>query len=196
MSATPTSFRDHVAVFGGAFDPPHLGHVDAAKALLRNPGVKSVLVVPSWGTPLKTGVTPYEHRLAMAQAAFAGIDRDIHVLDVEREMRCEFAWQLIERLKAEHPKLAFVIGTDQIANLPKWGRYPQVLEMCDWIVLERQGRADLTPLPAHMVRVHTPAKQVSSTHVRELYALGKTDEIKTLLPRSVREYIERQKIYG
>jgi nicotinate-nucleotide adenylyltransferase len=196
MSLPVTSFREHIAIFGGAFDPPHLGHVDAAKALLRNPGVKSVLVVPSWGTPLKTGVTPYEHRLAMAQAAFNGIDRSIEVTDIEREIRCEFAWQLIEKLKAEHSKLAFVIGTDQIASLPQWGRYPQVLEMCDWIVLERQGRADLTPLPAHMVRVHTPAKQVSSTQVRELYALGKADEIKNLLPRSVREYIERQKIYG
>lgn len=196
MSRAPENFREHVAVFGGAFDPPHLSHVDAAKALLRNPGVKSVLVIPSWGTPLKTGVTPYEHRLAMTEAAFAGIDRNIQVLDIEREIQCQYAWQLIERLKAEHPKLAFVIGTDQIANLPKWGRYPQVLEMCDWIVLEREGVPDSTPLPDNMVRVHTPAKQNSSTRARELLALGKRDELKPLLPRSVREYIEREKIYG
>lgn len=196
MSRKPESFRDHVAIFGGTFDPPHLGHVDAAKALLRNPGVKAVLVVPSWGTPLKTSATPYEKRLAMTRAAFEGIDRNIQVLDVERELQCEYSWQLIERLKTEYPRLAFVIGTDQIANLSKWNRYPQVLELCDWIVLEREGTPDPTPLPEHMVRVHTPAKQISSTHARELLALGRNDELKPLLPRSVREYIEKEKIYG
>ncbi|MBS1960033.1 MAG: nicotinate (nicotinamide) nucleotide adenylyltransferase [Bdellovibrionales bacterium] len=191
-----TSFRDHVAIFGGMFDPPHLGHVDAAKALLKNPGVKSVLVVPSYGTPLKNNVTPYKTRLEMTRAAFAGIDKQIHVSDIEGEIKCGYSWQLIERLKAQYLKLAFVIGTDQVAKLPQWNRYPQILELCDWIVLEREGHKDSTPLPMNMVRVNTPAKEISSTEIREKVAVGKSDELKPFLPRSVREYIESNKIYG
>ena len=190
------SFREHVAIFGGSFDPPHLGHVDAAKGLFKNPAVKSVLVVPSFGNPLKKPVTSYEHRLEMARAAFSGIDTQIQISDVERDIECKFAWQLIERLKAQHEKLAFVIGTDQLAQLREWDRYPQVLEMCDWIILERQGFRDSTPTPSNMVRVHTKAKEVSSTQIREKFALGQVEEIKSLLPRSVREYIERNQIYG
>lgn len=188
------SFRDHVAIFGGAFDPPHMGHVDAAKGLLRTPGVKSVLVVPSYGTPLKQTETPYEHRLGMTEAAFAGIDPLISVSAIEREIKSTYAWQLIERLKADHPKLAFVIGTDQLTNLHKWARYPEIVDMCDWIILERQEHPSTTPISPNMMRVPTPAKALSSTLVRSNMALSK--EVKSLLPRSVQAYIERNKLYG
>lgn len=195
MRKRPENFRDHVAVFGGAFDPPHLSHVDAAKALLKNPGVKRVIVMPSWGTPLKSNTRPFASRLAMTRVAFAGIDRLIEVSDIEEQIQCQFSWQLIERLKTEHPKIAFVIGSDQVPQLSKWAKYPEVLDLCDWIVLARQGHPIELPLPDHMVRVNTPAPEVSSTKIREALALNQAESIKPLLPKSVWEYIQKNRTY-
>jgi nicotinate-nucleotide adenylyltransferase len=145
---------------------------------------------------LKSSTTPYETRLEMTRVAFAGIDARIEVSNLEAEIQSQYTWQVLEKLKSIYPKIAFVIGSDQLAKLEQWNRFPEVLDLCDWIVLERVGHEDHRTLPEHMVRVHTPAKAISSTQVREFLAMNRFEELKSVLPRSVREYMERNKTYG
>jgi nicotinate-nucleotide adenylyltransferase len=211
--------REHTAVFGGSFNPPHQGHVIAVRSLLELTGVRRVKVVPSFGTPLKETGVPYPDRLAMARIAFEGI---AEVDGIEGEHRIEFTWQLLEVLKTGGEPLAFVMGSDQLESLPRWNRFPQVLSQCDWIVigrkpggLDRAERAAAalaaggilkrtdspgvyqTPGRASILRLcETDAPELSSTRIRELLALKNKESARDLLPPGVLEYIERNKIYG
>ncbi len=218
-----TSFGAHVALFGGSFNPPHLGHVHAVRGLKKNPGVGRVVVVPSRGTPLKTVDVAYEDRLEMAKLAFAS---EADVSDIEGREQLTFTFELLERYRAIAPKLAFVIGTDQFLGFRGWKRFPQVLSMCDWIVLLRKSAdsaADLAAVTAMQAAlrdegvlsttkdpsewriagservmrfVETDAPEISSTRIRENFALNRSPENAAWIPRPVLEWIERKHIYG
>jgi len=139
-----SSFRRHVAVFGGSFNPPHLGHIAAVRGLLKNPGVSRVLVVPSFGTPLKNVTTPFEQRFEMARVAFeTGSDAGtIEVSTLEKDLGIRYTWELLtaldSRLAGQGTPCAFVIGTDQFTQLRSWNRFPEVLKLSDWLVLLRK----------------------------------------------------------
>lgn len=214
------SFHEHVALFGGSFNPPHVGHVKAAHALLSDPKVANVIMLPSYGNPLKKAVTAYADRFEMAKLAFT----DLKVSRFEEEEKIEFTWQLLEKMATRHTKIAFVIGTDQFADLERWGRFPEVLGLSDWIVLlRRPSRVADSEVPiqnliklgilqstsdrytfqvraggqSRILRfVETAAPLVSSTHIREQFALGNHEAVHHLLPESVYAFIERKKLYG
>ena len=213
------NFNRHLAVFGGSFNPPHLGHLEAVTGLLHEPGVARVMVVPSFGTPLKEARVSYEDRLEMARIAFSGI---AEVSDIEGRSKIQFTWELLEALAPKNPNLAFVIGTDQFRNLGRWSRYPHVLGLCDWIVLlrkpdtrdsigaaltayQQEGILTSTADPhAFLVCgsgrtlriVETPALEASSTRIRENFAMSRKDEAKARIPAPVLEWIERKHLYG
>jgi nicotinate-nucleotide adenylyltransferase len=214
-----TSFRDHLALFGGSFNPPHQGHVAAIRGLSQNPGVKSTIVIPSFGTPLKKVPVSFDDRLEMARLAFSHL---AEVSDIEAREKIIYTWQLLERLRGIHPKIAFVIGTDQFTSLASWGQFPAVLGMTDWIVLLRRPDgmdAVREALPSFVARnilapttdslewsvagtsrimrfVETDAPMVSGTSIREALESGKRDQVIGQVPSPVFEFIERKHLYG
>ena len=209
----------HTALFGGSFNPPHAGHVSAVRGLLKTPGVRRVKVVPSFGMPLKEASVSFEHRLAMTRVAFEGL---AEVDGIEGEHRIGFTWQLLEALKGRGEPLAFVMGSDQLESLPRWSRFPDVLRLCDWIVLGRKpgglDRAEraaatlvaggiltrteapgvyLTPGKGSSLRLcETEAPELSSTRIREFLALNQKESAGELLPPGILDFIERNKLYG
>lgn len=137
--------REVTAIFGGTFDPPHLGHREAVIALFKNPEVKDVRVLPSGNPVLKTAQTPAEHRLAMAKLNFSalpeGLSARVKVDDLELKRSREtpsYTFETLLELRKEGTPLAFVLGVDQVESLDQWHRFPEVLGLCDWIALERQ----------------------------------------------------------
>lgn len=131
------AYAHRVAVMGGAFDPPHLGHRIAAQDVHSLAGCKRILFIPTGVPAFKTAQTPYSARLALAQACFSDLGE---VLDLERT---DSAWsstfETLSNLRPKYGELAFVMGTDQIIQLPKWKYFPEVLSACHWILLERKG---------------------------------------------------------
>lgn len=212
-------FRKTTAVFGGSFNPPHLGHAQAIQGLLKNPGVNKVLVMPSYGTPLKKVSVTFEQRMAMAKLAFASISQ-AEVSNFEQTHRTQFTWQLLEQLGTTTGDLAFVIGTDQLAKLDQWAKFPEVLGMCDWIILLRKpttldsiqpliakyasagllkstgNRDEYTVMGKRLKLVETDAIEASSTLIRERMALNQAEQVHHLLAPEVREFIVRNGIYG
>ena len=216
-------FQNHIALFGGSFNPPHLGHLVAARGLLQNPGVKKVLVLPSFGNPLKPeSSVSFEKRFEMAKLNF----EELEVSSFEKVQMTNSTSELLSQIKlltAEHPD-AFIIGTDQFNSLASWVDFPNFLLLCDWIVLLRQphpvdscasairkyeslGILRSTRDPQtfeikkgphlrHLRLVETDAQEVSSTFIREQLALRKKDKIKHLLKPEVLDYIERNSLYG
>lgn len=212
-------FRKTTAVFGGSFNPPHLGHAQAIQGLLKNPGVERVLVMPSYGTPLKKVSVTFEQRMEMAQVAFQSIHA-VEVSGFERTHRTQFTWQLLEQLVPQIGDLAFVIGTDQFAKLEQWAKFPEVMGMCDWIILLRKpttldsvqpllakyasqgllkstgNRDEYTVLGKRLKLVETDAIEASSTLIRERMALNQAEQVTHLLAPEVKDYLVRNGIYG
>jgi nicotinate-nucleotide adenylyltransferase len=136
-------FQEHTALYGGSFNPPHLGHVQAVKGLKELPKLKRILILPSHTPPLKEAATPFEHRLAMTKLAMKeaiASDDSIEVTDLERAENFKYTWQVLEHFSRKIEKRAFVIGTDQFEQLDQWNRYPEVMGMSDWIVLIRKPK--------------------------------------------------------
>jgi len=218
-------------IYGGSFNPPHLGHVEAVAGLLETSVFgktpSQVVVLPSFGTPLKQVGVSFEQRMTLTRAAFAtSISDRVIVSDFEEREKIQYTWQVLERLgpklDSEREPLAFVIGTDQFEKLEHWARYPELMGLSDWIVLVRkpgklsdfdesirkfsaQGwlkptgsefRIEIGNRKRKLAFVPTKARNVSSSDVRALLALGKKEEAKALVPEKVFDLIERNHLYG
>lgn len=134
------------AIFGGTFDPPHLGHLQAALELVSHPGVRQVLILPSRNPPLKDTLTSFEDRFEMTRILFEEASQSfpVEVKDPYFFARLEqdYTFLLLQEVQKHIPKTAFVIGADQLELLPKWYRFPDVLKQTHWIVLTRKPHGE------------------------------------------------------
>ncbi len=133
------------AVFGGAFDPPHLGHRQILQELLQEVGSPRVLILPSAHLPHKKTVATALQRLEMARLCFqeemspALRHRiEINEVEIEDQGSPHYTFHTLQKLGAPSAPLAFVIGADQLQALPSWHRFPEVLHLAHWLVLERK----------------------------------------------------------
>ena len=183
-----------VALFGGSFDPPHVAHVLAAAYLLSVHGVDRVVVVPVYAHAFDKHLTAFEHRVAMCRLAMSILER-VEVSEIERRLGSPSrTLRTVEQLSAEHPEwtLRLAVGADVLADAHKWLAFDEITRKAPLIVLGRAGseRADAPPplLP-----------RVSSTRVRALLArTGDADaraELEAVVPRDVRDYIEKHELY-
>lgn len=181
------------AVFGGTFDPPHLGHREAVRGLFENPGIRRAIVVPSAIPPFKPQAASSENRLRMAELSFQGLaDVRVDRRELDRAAQASlpsYSIDTILELKRESPHLAFVVGADQLVQFPGWHRFPDLLGSCHWIILGRKpdgqviaqrtlnewsangllrkdGAAWQTAGGTRLVFAETDAPAISSTEVR------------------------------
>lgn len=139
------NWNEVTALFGGAFDPPHLGHREAVSGLFKNPGVGAVRIIPTGRPALKDAQTPVQHRLAMARLNFKSLfDGKIGRVSIDdreilgAEKKISYSFDTLTDLRKEGVPLAFVLGVDQVENLDAWYRFPDILALCHWIALERE----------------------------------------------------------
>ena len=226
-------WHEVTAFMGGTFDPPHLGHREAVEGLFENPGVSQVRILPSPVPPQKARSTSLEHRIAMTRLAFGRSSMIPFSRPVELDLReikraetqpgiASYTFDTLSELKREFPMAAFVIGTDQLAGLPTWHRFPEILGLSHWIVLERKGETPGTAIlkqwessglvreeagawrtfsrePAFLKVVPTSARKVSSTEIRENLAKSSETHIRaaeTALLPEVLDYLKRHRLYG
>jgi nicotinate-nucleotide adenylyltransferase len=184
-----------IGIFGGTFDPPHLGHwlaaVDAAEAL----ALDEVVWVPAAQQPLKTGVSSTEaaHRLAMARLAVQG-DRRFRVDALEMERGgVSFMVDTLRVYRERYPDAALflLLGSDSAATLPKW-REPEVIRvLAEIVVLTRGGEA--VDLPTGVRALPTRRVDLSATEIRERVAAGRS--IRGFVPDAVAAYIATHGLY-
>lgn len=197
-------------VFGGCFDPPHLGHHAVVKQLLKIRKVARIFVVPSNHPPHKTPVAPYWQRLEMCRLAFDDVSARVEVLDTEAGISgTGYTCIMMRMLPERFAPYALLLGTDEARSLPYW-RSPEVIfERADIIIAERQGCVQLTQkevekmeLPRSVVDVLLRAGRfalpvdcnVSSTEVRNSISLGEYDW-KSMVKPAVAEYIVSRNDY-
>ena len=179
-----------VALFGGSFDPPHVGHLLAAAYVLATEPVDELWLVPVREHPLgKKLSAPFDHRVALCEAALrsVGLDARARVSRVEEEVGGEGRTaDLLEHLHRTRPgtRWALVIGADLLAERPQWKRFERIAELSRVVVLGRQG------FPSDRTAV---LPEVSSTQVRALLKSG--GDVSHLVPRAVRDLIRAAGTY-
>jgi len=179
-----------VAVYGGSFNPPHLGHLLAVTTVLACHQPDRVLVVPTFRHPFAKALAPFEDRVRMCELAMGWLPR-VEVSRVEEELGGESkTLRTLEHLRAANPgwALRLVMGADLLGEAPKWFRFEQVMALAPPIVLGRAGvQAADTPPPV------LPA--ISSTDVRAKMAAGSWDELASIVPHSVLEHARARGLY-
>ena len=190
-----------VAVFGGAFDPPHLGHVALVREALEHFGFERVLVVPAGDPPHKAVSTPAEIRAHLTELAFAGIARaEISPIELEPGGP-RYTIETLRRLSESCDDLALLVGADQFAGFLGWREPEAILELASLAVATRPGydygelRPVLTALdrPERVTFFPIPAHPISSNGIRARAHDGLP--IDGLVPRSVADEINRLGLY-
>ncbi len=187
-----------LAVFGGAFDPFHSGHLAVIRELLAGGHCDRVLVVPAGRSPLKPPPqAAAADRLAMARLGIAGLD-GVEVWDGELG-RDGPSWTVdtLETLAGLHPydRLLLVLGEDAWRSLSGWRRPERVLELASPLVLARDGRApDPATLPPGSAVLPDFAAPAASREIRDRLQRG--EPVADLLPPAVAAYVRERRLYG
>jgi nicotinate-nucleotide adenylyltransferase len=163
-----------VAVFGGAFDPPHIGHIALVRAALEHFAFERVLVVPAGDPPHKEVVTPAEIRAHLAELAFAGI-AEVEISSLELEPGGpRYTVDTLLRLRESYEDLMLLVGADQFAGFLRWREPDRILELASLAVASRPGFGDeeLRPVldalerPERVSFFPIPAHSISSREIR------------------------------
>lgn len=195
-----------VGIFGGTFDPVHLGHLIVAQEVCFRARLDRLLFVPAGQPPHKPGrvVAPAVHRLAMLEAALAGNPTfAIARLEVERTGP-SYSVDTVRALRAElgaAAELLFVLGSDQLAELPTWHKPGELLALCRVVAVPRPGATcDLAALAAalpglreRLTWVPIPQIGISASEIRRRVAAG--EPIRYLVPEAVAGYIAAHGLY-
>jgi len=174
-----------IALFGGSFDPPHVGHLLAAAYVLATEPVDELWFVPVLAHPLGKQLTgSYEHRVALCEAMAAQLSRT-RVSRAEQESGRTRTVDLLEWLREKNPGAAFalVLGTDLDAERAQWKQFDRIAQLARVVTVQRSGHGGSG--------VAIPA--VSSTEVRALLKSG--GDASRLVPRAVLDAIRAEGSY-
>jgi len=185
-----------IGVFGGTFDPIHIGHLAAASEVHSALALDRMLLVPADVQPFKSSgdVTPAVHRLEMARLAVADDPRlEISDVDVVRGAPT-FAVDTLSDIAAMFPgsDMFFVAGVDALQRLDEWKEPDRLRSMATFVGVTRPGYS-LTSGGVGATLVEVPALPVSSTDVRARVQSGQP--VRYLVPGVVADYIQEHKLY-
>jgi len=209
-----------LALFGGSFNPIHLGHLRAAEEDRETMGLDLIYFVPAASPPHKApiGLAPAEHRLEMVRLATKG-NRYFMVSDVEiRRGGSSFTIDTVRHFRATmraQPELYLIMGGDQFAELDTWKEADELTGSCNIVVHTRLSETELgTEVPLAILNrfnyiehekfyvhssghtlnfVRTTFFPISATAIRHKLTAGRS--IRYLVPGDVAEYIERHALY-
>ncbi|MBE7025791.1 MAG: nicotinate (nicotinamide) nucleotide adenylyltransferase [Ruminococcaceae bacterium] len=182
-----------IGLFGGMFDPVHLGHLHAAREAAQRLSLDKVIFIPANVPPHKKNgcFVAGKHRFSMLQLAMETDARfAASAYELEKE-GTSYSYLTVEHFKSVFPadKLYFLIGDEAYALLHTWKMPERIRAAAEFVVVTREG----TPPPQDALYVSIPKVQISSTEVRAALAAG--TDVKNLLPGSVADYIEKNGLY-
>ena len=114
--------KKRVGIFGGTFNPPHIGHVEAAKAFVENACLDSLIIMPAFIPPHKEydSIVTCEERLEMCKIAFKDVDKaTVSDLEISRGGK-SYTYLTLQELTSDEVELYFLCGTDMIISMDTW----------------------------------------------------------------------------
>jgi len=215
--------QKRIGLYGGTFDPVHLGHLEVARRVAQLFEIEKVVFIPAQMAPHKIGrpVTEPLHRYAMLALATQN-DSQLTISSFELEHPDHrYTVDTVEhfqRALGHETELFFIMGADSWSEITTWREWERLLTMTNHIVVTRPGFEPVTThvgsigerivdlrgsLTEATPEVRTPGifftdvvmNDVSATRIRRLASEGQTDELTNLLPQPVLEYIKKYGIY-
>jgi nicotinate-nucleotide adenylyltransferase len=209
-----------LGVLGGTFDPIHNGHIAAAAAAQDSLGLESIVLVPSHIPPHRqdpVGATA-EQRYAMARLAAERPGWSASRIEIAREGPSYTFDTLVElRTRSAGTQIFFILGADAFAEIATWFRYPDVLDVANFVVVSRPGITldslrervpsafehhppcspsalrDLGSEETRVILVEATTPNVSSTDIRR--RIGAGEPLSGLVPDPVANYIRAHHLY-
>ncbi|MGB5194759.1 MAG: nicotinate (nicotinamide) nucleotide adenylyltransferase [Polyangiales bacterium] len=182
--------RRRVAIYGGSFDPPHLGHVLSVAWALSAAHIDEVWAIPTWKHAFgKAHGAPFDARMAMCELGFAPF-RDVRTMDIERELRdVSRTLHTLETIRSRRPdvELRLLIGGDVLQTVDRWYRWNDIVALAPPLVVGREGYPAPEGCPISI-------PNVSSTDVRA--ALDGAGDLDGLVPTAVIAYIREHDLYA
>lgn len=194
-----------LGLFGGTFDPIHLGHLVLAEQCREACQLDSVWFVVAGAPPHKMGErTSVDHRLEMARIAVAG-NRAFEVSEIEtKRPGPHYSVETLAEVKRQRPEdeLFFLIGADSLVDLPGWRQPEGIARLATVVVVNRPGidPERTAALPAFgpgtfpLKSVTIPPIGIASNDLRRRMSEGRS--IRYMVPRGVEAYIEANGLYG
>ncbi|AUX12296.1 nicotinate-nucleotide adenylyltransferase [Latilactobacillus sakei] len=187
--------RQQVGIMGGTFNPPHLGHLIMAEQVGTQLGLDKVLFMPDATPPhVDTKKTlPAKHRVEMVKRAIADNPLfELSMVEIERG-GVSYTYDTIVALKKQYPNtdFYFIIGGDMVDYLPTWHRIDDLVQLVQFVGIQRTGYSRQTPYP--VLWVDAPLVDISSTQIRNKVQQGCS--IRYLVPTKVADYIEEEGLY-
>ncbi len=171
-----------LGVYGGSFDPPHVGHVGAAEYLLQQGLVERLLVVPVFEHAFHKDMLAFDERLELCRLAFAHLPQ-VEVSELERELpRPNYTVNMLEAVSRQHPldELRLIIGADVLLDLPRWHRIRDVERLAPLLVLGRVGfETQAAPSPV--------LPDVASSRLRETQPANWVGQVPTIVLSRIAE---------
>lgn len=186
-----------IGIFGGTFNPIHMGHLAIAQMAQEKFKLDKVIFVPSFLPPHKSvsGLANAKERFAMVKLAIAGNDR-FALSDVEtRRGGKSYTVETLRYFKTKLPpgvKLYFIIGGDSLPTLPYWKDIGEITTLATFIVVNRPGYVKPQKHIKYLT-VDKPGIDISSSYLRGRLRAGKS--IRYLVPEKIFNYIETHKLY-
>jgi len=185
-----------VGLFGGLFDPLHVGHCIIAQCVLEEFDLDTILFIPAGNPPHKRKFTTFSLRYQMTEAAIKH-NPHFQISDIEHRLTGKtYTIDIVRALQKEQSgDLYLVVGSDQWKEFDTWKTPDELLKMCRIIIVRRLGYAitGLKRRHKNIIVSSAPRIEISSTMIRN--KIKRQESIQYLVPCEVLKYIQKLKLY-
>ncbi len=196
---------ERIGIYGGSFNPPHVGHIRGAEYAIKALGLDKLLLIPAGIAPHKAlpeGSPSAAQRLEMVRLAAQGMEK-AEVSDLElRRGGVSYTWETAAQVRKLYPnaRLYLIMGSDMALSFHTWREPEKILADATLAVLYRGEKGEkeklstyCAGLPGETVLLENPVTAISSTDLRRLLVFGGASG---LLPKAVEDYIRGAGLYG
>ena len=197
----------NIGILGGTFDPIHIGHLVLADEVKNQLGLAEVIFIPAGKPWLKANspISPAEDRIQMVKLAISGKPHfRLSTIEVERAgptYTVDTIKELQKKLGTDD-ELFFILGWDNLEDLPRWHQPSQLVSMCRLVAVPRVGypvpdlsflEAAIPGISQKVIMLDKPQVNISASVIRERVRHGLS--IGQLVPKTVEKYIKQHKLY-
>ena len=201
------SEKIRVGIFGGTFNPPHIGHIESAKSFIDALSLDRLLIIPTLIPPHKetsSNISPTD-RLNMCRLAFADIPRcEVSDIEIKRGGK-SYTYMTLEELSSQEVELFMLCGTDMILTMDSWKNPNVIFDLAKVCYVRRELEKDnelkidekialyKEKFRAEIVAINSSVIQLSSSEVRE--KISSTEPYDELVAPEVKKYIVQRELY-
>ena len=190
-----------ICLFGGTFDPPHIGHLLIAQTVYEAENFDKILFIPAYAPPHKNSITPMNHRIEMVKIAISDNPNfEISDVDIVRKGTSYTIDSIVDikrNYKLTNDEIYYLIGSDSLIDFKNWKDSKEILDECNVIVAIRPGFRP-SDIPHWILqKVHfanIPRFELSSSKIRSRWVKDLTIRYMVTLP--IWKYINENNLYS